>query len=268
MVMAMFSQFTPVKTLTAVMLGILVLIFPALCRSQGAADGRSVLYTVDGQPYEGYFVAAGESRGLVVLIHDWDGLTAYEKRRADMLAEEGYSVFAVDLFGEGIRPEKVEDRRQHTGELYQDREKMRAIMQGALTAAGEEGADTDNTVAAGYCFGGAAVLELARSGAALRGFASFHGGLGTPQGQDYADVSGDVRVYHGTADSAVTMADFAALAERLEANDIPHQMISYGGAPHAFTVFGSDRYRETADQHSWASFMAFLEERLEGSLAH
>lgn len=256
------SQFTPAKTITAGILGTLLLIFPVLGYSQGPADGRDVLYTVDGRPYEGYFVAAEESRGLVLLIHDWDGLTGYEKRRADMLADAGYSVFAVDLFGEGIRPEKVEDRRQHTGELYRDREKMRAILQGALAAAGEEGADTDNAVAAGYCFGGAAVLELARSGAALRGFASFHGGLGTPQDQDYADVAGEVRIYHGTADSAVTMADFAALAESLEASGIPHQMISYGGAPHAFTVFGSDRYREAADQHSWASFMAFLEERL------
>lgn len=244
------------------MLGAFLLMLPALSRSQESAHGRDVLYTVAGKPYEGYFVDAGEGRGLVLLIHDWDGLTDYEKRRADMLADAGYSVFAVDLFGQGVRPEKVEDRRQHTGELYSDRDKMRAIMQAALTAADGEGADSGNAVAAGYCFGGAAVLELARSGAALRGFASFHGGLGTPQGQDYADVAGEVRVYHGSADSAVTMADFAALAEGLQAHGIPHQMISYGGAPHAFTVFGSDRYHEAADQASWASFMDFLEQRL------
>jgi len=145
MVKPMFSQFTSVQTAAAVFLASLTLIFPALCHSQGSADGRDVSYTVDGQSYEGYFVPATDSRGLVLLIHDWDGLTAYEKRRADMLADEGYSVFAVDLFGEGIRPEKVEDRRQHTGELYRDRDKMRAIMRGALTAAGGEGADTRAT---------------------------------------------------------------------------------------------------------------------------
>lgn len=240
----------------------LVTAMPALVSADNHAAGEDVVYTVNGKPYEGYFAGADDSRGLVLLIHDWDGLTGYEKRRADMLAEAGYSVFAVDLFGQGIRPEKVEDRRQHTGELYSDREKMRAIMQGALTAASEQGADVGNAVAAGYCFGGAAVLELARSGAPLRGFATFHGGLGAPQGQDYADVAGDVRVYHGTADAAVTMSDFAALAEGLEAHGIPHQMVSYGGAPHAFTVFGSERYQEAADQASWASFMGFLETRL------
>lgn len=248
--------------LTTPLLATCLLALPGLALADDPGHGEDILYTVNDMPYEGYFVGAEGSRGLVLLIHDWDGLTGYEKRRADMLAEAGYSVFAVDLFGEGIRPEKVEDRRQHTGELYSDREKMRAIMQGALGAAEAQGADIDNAVAAGYCFGGAAVLELARSGAPLRGFASFHGGLGTPEGQDYADVAGEVRVYHGTADAAVSMSDFAALAKGLEAGGIPHQMISYGGAPHAFTVFGSDSYREAADRASWGSFMAFLETRL------
>lgn len=235
---------------------------PPLASADSHAGGKDILYTVNGNSYEGYFANAEDSHGLVLLIHDWDGLTGYEKQRADMLADSGYSVFAVDLFGKGIRPEKVEDRRQHTGELYGDREKMRAIMQGALAAAREQGGDTDNAVAAGYCFGGAAVLELARSGASLRGFATFHGGLGTPQGQDYSRVAGHVRVYHGTADAAVTMTDFAALADSLEAHGIAHQMITYGGARHAFTVMGSERYQKAADEASWASFMAFLEERL------
>ena len=235
---------------------------PLVSADNHVAGGADIIYTVNGKGYEGYFVNAEDSQGLVLLIHDWDGLTGYEKQRADMLADNGYSVFAIDLFGKGIRPEKVEDRRQHTGELYRDREKMRAIMQGALAAAGEQGADIGNAVAAGYCFGGAAVLELARSGASLRGFATFHGGLGTPQGQDYSRVMGDVRVYHGTADAAVTMGDFAALADRLEAHGVAHEMITYGGARHAFTVMGSERYQKAADEASWASFMAFLEERL------
>jgi dienelactone hydrolase len=66
-------------------------------------------------------------------------LTDYEVKRADMLAAEGYAVFAADLFGAGVRPTKVEDRRQHTGELYKDRAKMRALIQGALDAAQARG---------------------------------------------------------------------------------------------------------------------------------
>jgi dienelactone hydrolase len=107
---------------------------------------------------------------------NWDGLTDYEVKRAHMLADLGYTVFALDLFGAGVRPTKVKDQRQQTGELYKNREKMRALMQGALAAARNKGADTGNAVAFGYCFGGAAVLELARSGVDLKGFATFHGG--------------------------------------------------------------------------------------------
>jgi dienelactone hydrolase len=230
--------------------------------AEDSAAGRDIRYEYAGQPYEGYYAEAADARGLVLLIHDWDGLTEYEKRRADMLVELGYSVFAADLFGAGIRPEKVEDRRQHTGELYEDRQKMRGLMQAALDTAAELGAPRDSAVAAGYCFGGAAVLELARSGAGLQGYATFHGGLGTPDGQDYSAVDAKMMVYHGTADAAVTMRDFASLAEQLEEAGVPHEMISYGGAPHAFTVLGSSRYHESADRASWASFQGFLSEAM------
>jgi dienelactone hydrolase len=222
------------------------------------AGGAPLSYTVNGQPYEGYFVSPSPNAPLVLLIHDWDGLTDYEVKRADMLAAEGYAVFAADLFGAGVRPTKVEDRRQHTGELYKDRAKMRALIQGALDAAQAQGANVGNAVVMGYCFGGAAVLEFARSGADMKGFATFHGGLKTPDGQDYAQAKGEFLIMHGTADSNITMDQFAALANELEQNGVAHEMITYGGAPHAFTVFGSDRYREDADQKSWQRFKEFL----------
>lgn len=226
------------------------------------AGGAPLSYTVDGQPYEGYFVSPSPNAPLVLLIHDWDGLTDYEVKRADMLAAEGYAVFAADLFGTGVRPTKVEDRRQHTGELYKDRAKMRALIQGALDAAQAQGANVGNAVVMGYCFGGAAVLEFARSGADMKGFVTFHGGLQTPAGQDYAKAKGQLLILHGTADANITMDHFAALANELEQNGVAHEMITYGGAPHAFTVFGSDRYREDADQKSWRRFKEFLAETL------
>ncbi len=229
-----------------------------LMASSAAAAGKQVAYEVDGNPYEGYYVSPAAGAPLVLLIHDWDGLTDYEVKRAEMLAAMGYAVFAADLFGAGVRPTEVKDKRQHTGELYKDRAKMRALIDAALKQAGMEGADTGRAVAMGYCFGGAAVLELARSGADLKGFATFHGGLQTPEGQDYAQAKGKLLVLHGTADTAITMDHFAALANELEAKGVNHEMITYSGAPHAFTVFGSPRYREDADKKSWSRFSEFL----------
>ena len=238
---------------------VFIILFAA---ATAGAAGSAVTYEVAGSSYEGYFVSPSEKAPLVLLIHDWDGLTDYEIKRAEMLADQGYAVFAADLFGKGIRPTKVEDKRQHTGELYKDREKMRTLMQGALLTAKSEGANTKNAVAMGYCFGGAAVLELARSGAELKGFVTFHGGLSTPEGQDYSKTIGQILIMHGTADTHITMDEFAQLAKELEAHGVPHEMITYGGAPHAFTVFGTNAYTENADKKSWNRFLEFLETTL------
>jgi dienelactone hydrolase len=226
------------------------------------AAGTYITYTVNGLEYEGYYTSKTSGAPLLLLIHDWDGLTDYEVKRAEMLADEGYAVFAADLFGKGIRPTEVKDMKQHTGELYTDRAKMRALLEGAFNEGIKAGGDGSNSVVFGYCFGGAAVLEMARSGADAKGFATFHGGLATPEGQDYSKTKGSIIVFHGTADSAISMNDFAAVATELEAAGIPHEMITYGGAPHAFTVYGSDRYREDADKKSWQRFLQYLQATL------
>ncbi len=241
---------------------LLLVLICGLLWSMPAYAGQYVDYVVDDQTYQGYFTSPSPKAPLVFMVHDWDGLTDYEVKRAGMLAAKGYAVFAADLFGKGVRPTEVKDKRQHTGELYTDREKMRRLLFGSLETAKAQGGQTDNAVAMGYCFGGAAVLELARAGADLKGFVTFHGGLSTPEGQDYGKTKGEVLVLHGTADASITMADFSTLAVELEQSGVAHEMITYGGAPHAFTVFGADRYRETADRKSWARFLDFLEEKL------
>ncbi len=241
---------------------ILTLLSILIVSTTAGAAGKEVSYDVNGEPFEGYFINPSAKAPLVLLIHDWDGLTDYEVKRANMLADMGYAVFAADLFGTGVRPTELKDKRQHTGELYKDRKRMRALLYGALETAKSKGADARNAVVMGYCFGGAAVLEFARSGADLKGFATFHGGLATPKGQDYAKTKGKLLIMHGTADTAISMDQFAKLGSELEAKGIPHEMITYGGAPHAFTVFGSNRYREDADKKSWKRFTAFLRETL------
>ena len=230
--------------------------------SSAWASENTVTYHIDGRPYEGYFIQPASKAPLVLLIHDWDGLTDYEIKRARMLADLGYSVFAADLFGAGVRPAEVADRKKLTGQLYADREKMRALLYGALGAAKSMGADIQNAVAMGYCFGGTAVLEFARSGVNMKGFVAFHGGLEIPKGQDYTKARGKLLILHGSADTSVTMEQFANLAAELESKGVSHEMITYSGAPHAFTVFGSDRYREDADKKSWNRFVEFLKETL------
>ncbi len=224
-----------------------------------AMAGETVEYTSGDRQFEGYVAKADSPRGAVVLIHDWDGLTDYEKKRADMLAEQGYNTFAIDLFGKGVRPETPEANKAETEKLYADREMMRRLMMAGLDAAAAN--EVTSPVVAGYCFGGAAALELARlQPEGVTGYAIFHGGLETPEGQDYSAAKAPIRVYHGGADENPDMATFAAFLTELEQAGTPYLAEVYAGAPHAFTVFGSDRYREDADQKSWADFLIFLGE--------
>ena len=239
-------------------------LFAALLGTAAYA-GEAVNYKVDGAGYEGYFAKAdGASKGLVLIVHDWDGLTGYEQKRADMLAKLGYDAFAADLFGKGNRPESVPARQAETGKLYKDRAKMRSLVLAALAEAQKK--SSGNAVVIGYCFGGAGTLELARSGKAskVNGYATFHGSLATPQGQSYPKDTPPILIAHGGADTSITMSDVATLSQELEKAGVEYEIEVYSGAPHAFTVIGSGRYRERADKKSWAAFTEFLEENLGG----
>jgi len=234
------------------------LILALVLVSSLSAFSKEVTYKVDGADYQGYLLSKGSKAPLVILIHDWDGLTDYEVKRAESLFKLGYSVLAIDLFGKGIRPTDVKDKMAHTGELYKDRKKMRSLLKGSLDYARSKGLNVTNAVAMGYCFGGAAVLEWARSGKELKGFVSFHGGLEIPKGQSYKNSKGPLLILHGGADSMISMTQFSELADQLEAQKVDYEMIVYGGAPHAFTVFGQESYRKEADEKSWATFLSFL----------
>lgn len=237
----------------------IVLAAAVLLVTFAARAGEAVTYDVDGESFEGYRAdAKGDSKGLVLIIHDWDGLTDYEKKRADMLAELGYDAFAVDLYGKGNRSKETGAKKTETGKLYEDRERMRKLILGGLEEARKDG--DQETVVMGYCFGGAAVLELARSGEAdnIAGYATFHGGLSTPEGQSYPSDTPPILIAHGGADASITMDDVAALSRELEAAGVPYEIQVYSGAPHSFTHFGSDRYQKRADQQSWDAFQELL----------
>lgn len=223
------------------------------------AVGGKIDYEVDGVEFEGYIEKAGSKAPMVLLIHDWDGLTEYEVKRAGMLKGLGYSVFAIDLYGKGVRPTEIADRKKCMTMLTDDRPKMRAYMKGALAFAKEQGLNTENCVAMGYCFGGTAVLEWARSGESLKGYATFHGGLGLPEGQDYSKITGEYLIMHSITDG---MKPFSQLAEGLEKAGVGAQLICYAGAPHGWTVFDSKRYAEKQDKESWNHFIQYLEDVL------
>lgn len=241
----------------------------ALALFAGAAaaqiEGEAHGYTVGDTEFEGYVArntALEEPLGTVLIVHDWDGLTDYEKRRADMLAAAGYTAFAIDVYGADEEPQSVEDNRRLSGALYEDRETFRERLMGSIEAARALDGATDNMVLMGYCFGGAAVLEAARAGADLDGFATFHAGLDLPEGQDYSGVTAPVTMFHGSADPVSGMDAMAMTLNAMTEAGVEHDARIFGGARHAFTVWGSDDYVLEADRESWDGLMGFLDARL------
>ena len=239
-----------------------ILFFIGLMLPQLLFGGTVINYKVGNDKFQGYLEKTKHtSKGTVIIIHDWDGLTDYEIKRTQMLAKSGYDAFAIDLYGKGVRPVETKMKKAEVGKLYKDREKMRRRILGSLKEADKY--VKGDRVVIGYCFGGAATLELSRFGKAknLKGFATFHGGLETPEGQEYTK-SAPIFIAHGGADKSITMDHVAALSKELEKVGITYDIEVYSGAPHAFTVFGSPAYRSHADQKSWNSFMGFLQKSL------
>jgi len=235
--------------------------------AQAEIEGQYHRYDVGGVTFEGYVARNSNiprSRGTVLIVHDWDGMTAYEERRAEMLAALGFTAFAIDVYGADENPQTVDENRALSGALYQDRETFRERLLGSIAEAADIPGATDDMVMLGYCFGGAAVLEAARAGAEIDGFVSFHGGLGLPEGQSYDAVQAPVMLFHGTADPVSGMSDLAALLDDLEAAGVEHGAEVFGGARHSFTVWGSGDYDLAADQGSWQGLLAFLDQQLNG----
>lgn len=227
------------------------------------ASAQSIDYEIDGQQFSGYYSAPeGEVKGQVVVIHDWDGIDEYEKKRVDMLAQQGYAAFAADLYGKGNRPQTLEGKKQEMGKMYDDRALMRARILAGLEQL-RQASGQQQAVVMGYCFGGGATLELARSSADddIIGYATFHGSLATPENQRYHENTAPILVMHGGADSGIPMTDVAALSQELEKANVEYDIEVYSGAPHAFTVFDSDRYQQRADEKSWDAFSDFLDTR-------
>ena len=234
---------------------------------QAEMVAETVTYTHDDTAFEGYIAynrSLGNRQPTVLIVHDWDGLGEYERTRARMLAREGYTAFAIDLFGAGVRPEAIERRRELTNALYADRDQMRTLVDAAMDAAfNHRATDIAEIVAIGYCFGGAVVLEMARAGMSLEGFVSFHGGLGTPKDQNYSRVQGDLLILHGSNDAVAPMEDVVTLTKTLDAESVDYRVEIYGGARHAFSDWeAEERYDPAADLQSWQALRTFLNKTL------
>jgi dienelactone hydrolase len=208
----------------------------------------------------------GKRPGILV-VHEWNGLQDYMKKRCGMLAEMGYVAFAPDIFGKGVRAKSFPECEQISAPYYKDRALTRARARAGLEILQKHPmVDPSKIAATGYCFGGLVILELARTGANIAGVVSFHGQLNTPNPADGKNIKAKVLVLHGAIDPVVPPAEVAAFEKEMEDAKVDWQFISYGGAVHTFTNWNLPTtgmpaaYNEKADKRSWIAMQDFFKE--------
>lgn len=255
------------KTLLPTLLAFTAIAFCARAEIQF----KTVEYKAGDTTCEGVFVTDTEFEGdgpAVLIAHQWKGLSDYEKKRAEMLAELGLRVFCADVYGKGVRADNPQDASALATKYKDDRPLLRERINAALdTLKQQPGVDADRIAAIGYCFGGTTVLELARGGADIRGVVSFHGGLGTPTPDDARRIKAKVLALHGADDPFVSAEELAGFKKEMRDAGVDWQLFSYGGAVHSFTDWnaGNDNskgaaYNEKADLRSWEAMQVFFDE--------
>ncbi len=234
-----------------------------------AIQHETLTYQHAGQTFKGDLVyddAIATKRPGVLVVHEWKGLVPLTRRQAEAVAKLGYVALAADMYGDGRMAKDNQEAAKWATALRQDRPLMRARAQAALDALKKHPrVDGDRLAAMGYCFGGGVALELARSGAPLRGTVSFHGNLDTPNPADARNIKGQVLVLHGADDPMVPAEQVAAFQSEMRNAKVDWQMNTYGGAVHSFTnpESGNDpskgvAYNEKADKRSWEALTSFL----------
>jgi dienelactone hydrolase len=234
---------------------------------------KNLEYQHEGQKYEAFVTwddTLTAKAPAVLVVHDWMGIGDYSKRRARELAAMGYVAMAADVYGKGKLPKNRDEAAKMAGGLKKDRTKLRSVAKAAFEfLKTQEKVDVSSIGATGYCFGGTAVLEMARAGLPLKGVVSFHGGLAADAGTKNGTVTAKILVLHGADDPGVPPAEVAAFQDEMRALSTDWQLIAFGDAVHSFSNPGAgndkskgNAYNERADKRSAEAMKQFFQEVL------
>lgn len=248
----------------------LIFLFTSLSFAQANLKTKSIEYKQGDTVLEGYLSYDDSFTGKrpgVLVVHEWKGLDPYVKMRSDMLAKLGYVAFAADIYGKGVRPENFEEAGRQAGKYKNNRPLMRQrVLAGLEQLKAQPNVEPNQLAAIGYCFGGTAILELARAGADVKGVVSFHGGLSSPTPEDAKNIKARVLILHGADDPFVQPSEVAGFEKEMKDAKVNYQLIKYPGATHGFSDpanTGEPKgalYNKEADEKSWKEMQKFFNE--------
>ena len=205
----------------------------------------------------------------ILILPAWMGIDDHAKDSANKLAAMGYNTFIADIYGVDNRPINYTEAGQKAGYFKKNIKEYQTRIELALAQLIKQGANPDDIVVMGYCFGGTGAVEAARNNMKVKGVVSFHGGLGRDNNRTIEKVIPKVLVLHGADDPYESKEEIESFQNEMRTSQADWQMVYYANAVHSFTDknAGNDNskgaaYNEKAEKRSWKAMLTFLKETL------
>lgn len=235
-----------------------------------AVTTRAVDYSHGGKTFEGILTIDGARQGkrpAVLVSHAWAGRSDGEVDYARRLAELGYAGFALDLYGKGVLGKTNEECQALMTPFVSNRPHLQERLLHVIDVVKAlPEVDAARIAIMGFCFGGLCALDVARTGADIRGAASFHGLFGAPGNTRGRKIKAKVIAFHGFDDPMVKPEEIVALGNELTEAGADWQIHAFGGVMHAFMnplandpAFGTVYNKRAADR-AWKAMADFLAE--------
>ena len=241
--------------------------YPAI--AGGAADSEDITLTSsDGTQFAAMVARSENPNGAgMVVLPDVRGLYHFYEELALRFAEQGINSVAFDYFGRTAGVGKRDDefpwmehvRQTKAGQIADD---VRAAVEYLRSPAG---GSCTSVFTVGFCFGGSNSWLQAANGHGLAGAIGFYGRPGpsfadqSPGPIDRApEMKAPILGLMGGADQGIPAEDVAALEKALTDAKVPHEIVTYPGAPHSFFDRAYDEHKEACDD-AWRRILAFVE---------
>ncbi len=249
-----------------------LLVFGIIIISKSMAQSKTVTYKNDAQILSGISVKptkAKKNKPGILILPAWMGIDEHAKDSAKRLAALGYTTFVADIYGVDQRPKNYTEAGQKAGYFKKNITEYQTLIKLALDQLIKQGANPDDIVVMGYCFGGTGSIEAARTNMKVKGVVSFHGGLGRDETRTIDKIVPKVLVLHGADDPYESKEEIVNFQNEMRTAAADWQMVYYANAVHAFTDknAGNDNskgaaYNEKAEKRSWEAMLVFLKEVL------
>ncbi|UOX32511.1 dienelactone hydrolase family protein [Flavobacterium sediminilitoris] len=234
------------------------------------AQLETINYSDTNQKLEGFFAKAQKDNPKnagVIILPAWMGIDAHAKESAENLSKLGYHAFVADIYGTNNNPKDTSEAGKLSGYFKNNYKDYQKRIQLAIDQLIKQGANANEIVVIGYCFGGTGAIEAARGNLNVKGVVSFHGGLGKDPMRETKLIHSKVLVLHGADDPYVPQKDVVAFQDEMRTAKADWQMNFYANAVHAFTHKDLDTdnskgaaYNELADKRSWQAMQDFFNE--------